>query len=424
MKSIHIQTLTKRLIKSPFVLLCMLLIGADFIVFDFKIKEEEKLKSNLASNESRIPALRDSIQNGRKSDVLLLGSSLVVTAFTYPDFKLGLAPLNQYDDGYTQARLLSSLIEQKTGKSVDAVNLSCLAATPADALLIVSELEKRNKLPQTVVYGIEPRDVADNLTPVGGALGGTAALDLEPQYHHPNFLQKAEIVAYKAINSVLPREVKSGLDDLKIKLARLGENPATDEVNEIVASHFWQLFSVRKQIGDQAQERASAIFKAKSKSKTNSDTVVSKRIKVECVAQDNSEISSSSDNKPWDTVSAKRIQTQLEQYKGHYLPCNKSKIEKNLALLDRLAQVCHKNGAKLYLVKMPLTRENSSLVPAETARGYDASLKAVADRYQCKLVDLRDGFDHSDFMDTVHLNAQGGEKLQKKLVSALDCSIQ
>ena len=422
MKSICTQTLTKRLIKSPFVLLCMLLIGADFIVYDFKTKEEQKSKSNLASNESRIPALRDSIQNRRKSDLLLLGSSLVVTAFTYPDFKLGLASLKQYDDGYTQAKFLSSLIQQKTGKSVDTVNLSCLAATPADALLIVSELAKRNKLPQTVIYGIEPRAVADNLTPVGGALGGTAALDLEPQYQNPNLLQKCEIAVHKTINFVLPKEVKRGLNELKIKLARLGENPATDEVNEIVASHFWQLFSVRKQIGDQAQERASAIFKAKSK--INSDTVISKRIKVECVAQDNSEIPSSSDNKPWDTVSAKRIQTQLEQYKGHYLPCNKSKIEKNLALLDRLAQVCHKNGAKLYLVKMPLTRENSSLVPAETARGYDSSLKTVADRYQCKLVDLRDGFEQSDFMDTVHLNAQGGEKLQKKLVSALDCSIQ
>lgn len=405
-----------RVVKSPAILLLLLLIIADIFVLDFKIKRDEQAKSNLISNETRIPALRNSIEHAHKADVLLLGSSLVVTAFTYPDFNLGLAPIKQLDDSYIQSRLLSDLIQKRTGKAIDAANLSCLAATPADALLIVNELAKRNKLPETVVYGIEPRALADNLTPVGGALGGAAALELENQYHNPNWIQQAEMALCNSSALVLPKAAKDNINELRIKLARLGEVPEPNDVNEIVASHFWQLFGARKYLGEIAQEKANSIFKSKAN--------VSKQIKVECVSKDSVPVRTVSANKPWDTVSAQKLQKQLDQYRGHYLPCNKVKMKKNMVLLQKLAQKCQTNGSTLYLVKMPITKENFNLVPPETARGYDSILQAVEERYHCKLVDLRDGFEQTDFMDTVHLNAQGGEKLQRKLVGALDCSLQ
>ncbi|MCW5824509.1 MAG: hypothetical protein KIT34_17040 [Cyanobacteria bacterium TGS_CYA1] len=410
--------------KSPALLLLILLLTADCFVLDFRKKEDEKSKTSLASNESRIPALRESIQNGRKADVLLLGSSLVVTAFSFPDFKLGFAPLKQCGDSYVQIKFLSNLVRERTGKSIYAVNLSCLAATPADALLIVKELVKREKLPKTVVYGIEPRAIADNLTPVGGALGGTAALELAPQYSHPNLFQRGELTAYKLSDLILPKDLRNYFNQLQIKLARLGETPDAKDVDDVIASHFWQLFAVRKNMSDIAQARANIFLKSKIATAPATATAPAKQVKVECVSKDAKLAGTNADTMPWDTVSQQRIQTQLIQYKGHYLPCNKAKMEKNQALLEKLAKICRENGTNLYLVKMPITKDNFSLVPAETANGYDANLSRVAERYQCMLLDLRNGFDQSDFMDTVHLNAKGGEKLQKRLAAALDRSIQ
>lgn len=412
-----------RLAKSPALLLLILLMVTDFYVLDFRKKEDEKSKASLASNESRIPALRNSIQNGSKRDVLLLGSSLVVTAFTYPDFNLKLAPLTQCDDSYVRIKYLSNLIRERTGKTVDTINLSCLAATPADALLLVEELVKRDKLPETVIYGIEPRAIADNLTPVGGALGGVAALELSPQYSNPNIWQQGEIIAYTLADQILPKGIKNNFNQLKIKLARLGETPEAKDVDEVIASHVWQLFAVRKNMSDYAQAKAHSFFNPKIASAITPSVPV-KQTKMECVSKDPDLADARLDKTPWDSVSGQKIRNQLDQYKGHYLPCNTSKLKKNQLILQKLANLCREEGSKLYLVKMPITKENLSLVPKETSEGYDESLLKVVNQYHCRLVDLREGFDQSDFMDTVHLNARGGEKLQKKLVSALDCTIQ
>ncbi|MDX2106527.1 MAG: hypothetical protein SFY67_09000 [Candidatus Melainabacteria bacterium] len=405
-----------RLANSPVVLLVLLLIGADLLISDFKAREDEKSELGLASNETRIPALKRSIESDEKSDVLLFGSSLVVTAFTYPDFKLGLAPMNKLDDSYVQSKLLSKLIQERTGKVIKTINLSCLAATPADALLILDELGKRDKLPKTVIYGIEPRAMSDNLTPVGGALGGKSALELVPHYSSPTILQKIEMSLYKFANPVLPAGLKNNFNQLGVKVARLGDSANSNEVNEVVASHFWQLFGARKYIGNTVQSQISFIFKNQAENIPPT--------KIECLASEITEQDSKKSNeKPWDRVSNQKIQKQLDQYRGHYLPSNHTKLEKNLVFLQKIAGLCKEKGVHLYLVAMPITVENSKLVPIDTAKGYDSNLAQVAHTFGCGLLDLRSGFEQSDFIDTVHLNAQGGEKLQKRLVSALEGSI-
>jgi hypothetical protein len=414
-----------RLLKSPVFLLILLLSAADLYLV-FKFNHSQSSKGDLASNESRIPAIKYSIENGSKADVLILGSSLTVTAFTYPDFEHGLSPMKNLDDQYVQARFLSKLIEEENGKSFDTVNLSCLAATPADELMLVDQLSKRNKLPSTIIYGIEPRAIADNLTPVGGALGGTAALELKPYYVNPNLVQCLEISTHNIASVLMPAFMKESIKELGVKLARLGEGASQSDRNEIVASHCWHLFGARKAIGNAMQELAIRVFKPKSASPTEtlvktSDTCLTK---VECIATDRIIPVSHDQEKPWRTVSQARIEKQLTQYKFHYLPANAAKLEKNLEILQKLAALCKQNGSKLYIVKMPITRANLALVPASTSKSYDASLDLVAQKFGCCIVDLRDGFDQADFMDTVHLNAQGGEKLQRKLVSAIAASVQ
>jgi len=400
----------QRFFKSPALMLVSMLLLAEFYMFNL-IVEHKKLSPGLASNDDRIPALRKAIEAEPKPDAVLLGSSLMITAFTYPDFDLGLTPMSQLDSEYVQTRLLSKLLKEKTGKSFQATNLSCVAATPADALLIATELAKRGKLPPVVIYGIEPRAMADNLTPQGGALGGPAALELTSRF--------------KPFELLVPISFKTAWRELQVKLGRLGENPKLEESQEVLLSHFWQTYAARQIIQANMQNHFLSIIPIKHNDSSTSTEELALAPTVICTpsAEDNDKAAEPK-AKLWNKVSASRLQKQMTQYRVHYLPTNIEKLAKNDQILQKLAQTCQSNRAQLFLVAMPLTKENSKLVPSETVEGYQKSLNGILQKYRCKVVDLRSGFEDGDFMDTVHLNAKGGEKFQRKLVSAIGSQIQ
>lgn len=401
-----------RLLKSPVALLVVLLVIAEFFAYSASLESGK----DLANNDDRIDALRAVIQSETNPDVVILGSSLTVTALTYPDFNLGLSPMNDLNSNYTQSRLLTRLFKEISQKEIKAANLSCLAATPADANLIVSELFRRKKKPQLIIYGIEPRAMADNLTPIGGALGGKAALELDPYYESCGLIEKTHISFHKLVCTATPLPVKNYFGDLSKKLGRLGDNPKAEDVQNTVISHFWRLYQVKNTISSLMQNQAQSLLSHQKRVDTPE--------KVECVPENLKVSEKTGQDKPWDTVSPERIKKQLEQYKAHYLPANQVKMTRNKEMLEKMALLCKQNGVTLCLVKMPISKENRELVAADIARGYDENLDFVAQEFGCKLIDLREGFEQSDFMDTVHLNAKGGEKFQKKLVSRLESAIQ
>lgn len=400
----------QRFTKSTALILVLLLLSAEFFMFNITC-EHKKLTPGLASNDDRIPAIRKAIET-EHSDAVLLGSSLMITAFAYPDFNLGLTPMNQLNSEYVQSRLLSKLLKEKTGKNFRVTNLSCVAATPADALLIAKELAARGKLPPVVIYGIEPRAIADNLTPLGGALGGSAALELDSKF--------------KRLEAWTPSVLRKSWLELQVKLGRLGEKPKPEESQDVILSHCWQTYAARQIIQAELQRKFLALLPIKSKTATTQTKSASNAPNVTCVPPSDIGIKTISEPKPklWDRVSPARLEKQMTQYRVHYSPPNKEKMAKNDRLLQRLAEICQTNGSQLFLVAMPLATENAVLVPQETAAGYEQALNDTHQKYACKIVDLRAGFEDGDFMDTVHLNAKGGEKFQRKLARAIGSQIE
>lgn len=416
------EKIHKRLLKSPVVLLVALLVAAEYFAYNHTLNSAR----GLANNDDRTEALRQCIESKTNPDVVILGSSLTVTALSYPDFNLGLAPMNELNSCYIQSRLLDSLLKESVRKEFKTVNLSCLAATPADAYMLTCELFRRKKKPQILIYGIEPRAMADNLTPLGGALGGKVALELTPYYDSPGMIENVHLGAHRIYRAAAPAPVKMYVSDLNKKLGRLGENPKQEEVQNTLVSHFWHLYRVKNEIASLMQNKTEVLFSFRQKNTKSKSITETSSPKVSCIPQNLAltENTKTEQNKPWDTVSSARMKKQLVQYKVHYMPANQEKMSQNTEILKKMAELCKKNAVTLCLVKMPISKENQELVPAEIAQAYDANLALIAQKYDSILLDLRQGFESTDFMDTVHLNAKGGEKFQRKLVSGLQSAIQ
>jgi hypothetical protein len=124
------------------------------------------------------------------------------------------------------------------------------------------------------------------------------------------------------------------------------------------------------------------------------------------------------------SITQRKIQSSLEEYKGRYFAISEKAIQTQLSFLELLADNCSKRKIKLLLVNMPLTTLNKGLLDPSFYHTYTNSLKTIAllkgnDIY---FLDLgsNEKFKLADFDDSVHLNAQGAIKLQNEIVDFIN----
>jgi hypothetical protein len=118
----------------------------------------------------------------------------------------------------------------------------------------------------------------------------------------------------------------------------------------------------------------------------------------------------------WMVKPQRQAITQFEdnskEYISRYNPFKEKLFKLQTDYLDKFLTLAHLLGIKVLLVNMPLTPDNTALIPAGKYQLYLNTVEEMAKRSEAKFVDFNDGklFTHQFFNDPVHLNGYGSQR--------------
>jgi hypothetical protein len=110
-----------------------------------------------------------------------------------------------------------------------------------------------------------------------------------------------------------------------------------------------------------------------------------------------------------------------KDYSKRYSNSHGAMYERQLDCFNKLLSAAKARGIKVLVVGMPLDASNWSLLSEHFWTDYRSRLQKDCDSNGCAFVELSHdaAFGRGDFVDGVHLNAHGGEKLAEKIAEAV-----
>lgn len=345
------------------------------------------------NDSPRVAAMQKFLAGSSQPNVVVLGSSLSFAANYYCDTKYAtdISSKNIADSmTYLNACYFQEALSKLQGKEIAVANLSIPGGMAEDAYAITRRLIQSGKRPDVVIYEVAPRDLVDNLVPVGcGALSGA----LDPAASD----QRSLFSAWD--NSSLALEWKRGLN-------RLGKNPTSAAVHDFYIACVWQFYKCRSELKDNLIVFACKTFGRQPT--LYAAAVESGKPKLNQVSQNSLCHDASLDQ-------------EISNYFARYNPPNYQQFVEQGTALKKLAKLCGDEKIRFLVVNMPITDSNKVLIDADLYRAYRQELTNLTKSYECKFIDAdsSDVFHQDDFKDTVHLNTRGGRKFQDTLVQKL-----
>ncbi len=316
-------------------------------------------------------------------DVLVLGSSLPMAAFRYCD--------NQWqkqtdadDDAvkhhlsvfqaYSRGAYLESLLSLQAQQPVSVFNFTSAACMPSDASLILSKAIEFKKKPKLVIIAFGPRDFMDNLVP---EIGRTPAFNA--------------LADWTCLSGNVPSSLS--LDTIRELVLESSSNCYRNRGDwSLLLSELTTHF-VRPVASVSSSLPASNPLTATGKEEN----------KHVCIAQQRYEA--------W----------HIEDYRKRYNPPNYLRYEQEMERLAYLLDNCRQKQIAAVVVNMPITTTNRELIPGRLLQRYEKDLSSHARQHDAFYVDLSQNptFTADDFLDTVHVNPQGGKKVLDELARQL-----
>lgn len=336
-------------------------------------------------------AIKEYKEQKPPANVVLLGSSLMMFPFWAMDasFDPKIADIAHYHKSVA----LQAVLEKSGIKNSSVFSLASAGQMSSDAFLYASEFLKGDTKPEVVVWGIAPRDFADdNVKSPMATVSFKQIVDLH------NFSSYAK--------TFLPR---------------------FEDKAEFIANHSCFLYGRRwrfQKEADRTLEKISAaiagIFSAQDKAKKDGATVGG----VGLASLPNS--TSTQDlgiSALLAGTAEQRWETSTREYRGRYKNIAERDLSVQMSCLDNTLKVCQERGIKVVLVNMPLTKLNRELMTAGFYQRFNQQVKTLASAYgkDVTLVDMtnQSQFHESDFWDTVHMNHIGGSKLIGGILPAI-----
>lgn len=357
------------------------LLGANWLLQTVKPLQYVKTKRFVPLEQnplvSKFPLFFESKE---RPQLLVLGSSMPMEAIARYDARfsnsLNEKSLNEIRM-YTGARYLEHLLKQKTGQSVKAFNLTCVACMASDAELILRRAIEANRLPQVVIFGIGPRDFIDNIAPAVG---------------------KSPVCELLSDRITLP-EIFASFKDM-------------GEATDLLMSQAVYMYKVR---GDYRAALTSLSCDLLQHPADLFEVTQAKNVKaLEEATRCGASVTTA-------TASTQMPKfTDLPEWKRRYAPANFKRYEAEKSSFTKMLALCKQKGIKLIVVNMPITDQNRELIPKDIYKLYQNEICKMAPRYGGEFIDL-DGskaFIPSDFYDSTHMNAIGGKKAQEMIVSS------
>lgn len=327
---------------------------------------------------SKIPEFFDS---SIKPEALVLGSSLPMTAIAYCDYAYKGEP-DAENIGqvrvYTKASYLQDNLSKMLDKPLNIFNLSCYGCMASEAYLLLSRAVDSGRQPKYVFYGIAPRDFVDNSVPPVGKT---------PVY---------EVLAdWRCINDVFRRNLQ------------------LPQIGDLLVGYLWYYYRVKADYRTfftaascDLLHHPATLYQSANGKKTVPDTNEQGSI---CRALESQEKKSLS-----------KFDESLVEYKSRYNPANFRRYEQELSYFEKLAELCREKHIQLIVFNMPITDSNKQLLDKKLYASYLADTTSLTQKFGGKYIDLdKPGYTNSDYLDSAHLNAAGGKKLQDNLIAQL-----
>ncbi len=304
----------------------------------------------------------------KRPDVVLLGSSLVMSPVWTADFKsLGLAAVGSFYT-YHKFDMLAKALSPNRAQPCEVFSFAVPGAMVSDMYLVVEKLLCEQKAPSLVVYGIAPRDFMDDLA------GGETKTAVFQRLGDVSDLNRSDFA-----------------------------NASFDEKLELVMDRGFYLFGKRTRYQAKYDQFCRKLADRRS-AVTKSDDVFATTAGVFPLLQDPKIL--------W--------RKSVDEYHMRYQKFNQFQFAKQEQFLKDTLVTCNKRGIQVLLVNMPLTQANLDLMPPGLYDKYLHSVKAIASENSVPLLDLSaDKFDKRCFYDTVHLNEIGAKALLERLTASI-----
>ncbi len=333
----------------------------------FSVKENTAVFQAADSAVNQYQALK------KTPDIVLLGSSLVATPLWWADRDIvpNIKDFYHHHDAVTFNTALRA-----NGNKEEAYAFALPGAMVSDMYLIVDKVFQAQKKPEVVIMGISARDMMDDL--------------LTGETRTPVFSRLSD------------------LSDFKGNLDLYLSTPA--EKLDFALNNLVFLYGKRYRY----QLKVSQFCE-----KTMNKVPFLKDPKTEKLALQAKETQPlfatglGTRKEMWDQ--------SRKEYQKRYEHFNKQQFDKQSIFLSKLLERARERNIKMILVNMPLSQENKSLMPPGLYEAYYQGVKHAAESKGASFLDLNQGALVSEnlFLDTAHMNADGGRKLCGELAEYL-----
>lgn len=325
--------------------------------------------------------------------VVLLGSSLMVAPVIQADANVLHAPLER--NRHRRSYVLESAIAP--GNAQKVFNFAVAGCMVSDAYFIARSIVQK-KPPQTIIYGIAPRDFVDNIVPG---------------------IDATEVFRYLA----RPEDLICSADIADDSLFRRVD---------LMASRLSAIYRVRADLVPYANLRFKKLMEktlpwvAFGKLTPCGVWMEIKGYKfpeeylTEQIAYPDKEVAHIS------------VSDTTQEYRCRYNPIREKRVREQMQFLDKLAMLCAWNHIRLVVVNMPLSNINRTILPQGFEQKFASDVQATCGKHDVQFVD----WSHSDiahedssFIDGVHLTSNKSIGFVRKLAelvprSALASGVQ
>ena len=336
-------------------------------------------------------AIKEYKEQKPPANVVLLGSSLMMFPFWAMDasFDPKIADIAHYHKSVA----LQAVLEKSGIKNSSVFSLASAGQMSSDAFLYASEFLKGDTKPEVVVWGIAPRDFADdNVKSPMATVSFKQIVDLHNFSSYaktflPRFEDKAEFIANHSCFLYgrrwrFQKEADRTLEKISAAVARVFVGKAVDDKKSATA-------------GGAATLPVAMVKAAAVKDSDNTPDLSIASLLAGTAEQ--------------------RWETSTREYRGRYKNIAERDLSVQMSCLDNTLKICQERGIKVVLVNMPLTKLNQGLMADGFYQRFNQQVKTLASAYgkDVTLVDMtnQSQFQESDFWDTVHMNHIGGSKL-------------
>jgi hypothetical protein len=315
----------------------------------------------------------------RKADVVLMGSSTMLSPFQAMDLRHGAPPATveeSHQGGYLQERLTSA------GSDVSVYNLAVKGAMVTDALLIADKMLSGEHKPGLIVYGICPRDFVDAmLSNEVGTDTYSSLFELPELVSYAPFLTGTSMERTEfCFRNLIP--LYGRRHSIQSALARkLGSECRSQPIASV-----WNNQTPFTRKNTDKEQIAGCIFRAAE---------VLDRAKLE--------------SEHW--------RNSIRQYALRYFCIDPERVQRQSKALNRMLALCKRREIPVLVVNMPLTQDNVDLLDQTFYAQYLSTVESACAANHADFLNLQNdpSFNRASYTDIVHLNDVGAVKLVDSL---------